>query len=158
MPQRLQLFPPLEAGAVGTPPWQRPARLPAALLPSDCDVAIVGAGITGLSAAITCAAAGRHVVVLERAFGSGATARSGGIVLGETVEGPDPEFDGCEETLRGWIETSRVECDLRWAGCLELARDESLPTTPIQWRDSGAIHVVNRVAGGVLDPAKLQSR
>jgi glycine oxidase len=157
MPQRLELFPPLQTTAVGTPPWQRPGSLPPTLLPARSEVVVVGAGITGLSVALTCAHAGRAVVVLERGFGAGATARSGGIVLGETVEGPDPEFDGCEETLRQWIQSSHGECDLRWAGCLELARDSRLPPGPIQWTDEGSIRLANRIAGGVLDPAKLQT-
>src|SRR5262245_24013528 len=102
IPPTFELFPALEPTNVGTPPWDPPPLLSQTLLPSSCDVVIVGAGITGLTAAATCASAGRHTIVLERAFGTGATARSGGIVLGETVEGPHPEFDGCEDTLRRW--------------------------------------------------------
>jgi glycine/D-amino acid oxidase-like deaminating enzyme len=48
-------------------------------LPSRCDVAIVGSGFTGLSAALTLLRKGRHVVVLERAApGFGASTRNGG--------------------------------------------------------------------------------
>src|SRR5262245_55516989 len=100
IPPTLELFPELEAANIGTPPWDPPPPLSPVALPSSCDVVVVGAGITGLGAAATCASGGRHVIVLERAFGTGATACSGGIVLGETVEGPDPTFDGCEDTLR----------------------------------------------------------
>lgn len=50
-------------------------------LPARCDVAIVGAGYTGLSAALTLARAGRSVVVLEaEAPGYGASSRSGGMI------------------------------------------------------------------------------
>jgi glycine/D-amino acid oxidase-like deaminating enzyme len=50
-------------------------------LPKRCDVAIVGAGYTGLSAALTLARAGRSVVVLEAgAPGQGASSRSGGMI------------------------------------------------------------------------------
>lgn len=48
----------------------------------SCDVAVVGAGITGLSAALHLRERGYHVVVLEGAeIGAGASGRSGGQVL-----------------------------------------------------------------------------
>ena len=50
-------------------------------LPAHCDVAIVGAGYAGLSAALTLARAGRSVVVLDAgAPGYGASSRSGGMI------------------------------------------------------------------------------
>ncbi len=50
-------------------------------LPERCDVAIIGAGYAGLSAALTLARAGRSVVVLEAAApGQGASSRSGGMI------------------------------------------------------------------------------
>jgi glycine/D-amino acid oxidase-like deaminating enzyme len=131
--------------------------LASAIPPSRCDIVIIGAGITGLSAAAVCATAGRQVVVLERALGTGATARSGGVVLGETVEGPHPDFEGCEELLRQWVLESGADCDLRWRGCLELARNQDLSPAPVDWRDQGTVRLVRRVRGGVLDPAKLQA-
>src|SRR5690348_9968461 len=107
IPLPLELFPPLESATLGEPPWSPLPPLSTGTMPASCEVVIIGAGITGLSAAIACAAAGRQVVVLERAFGTGATARSGGVVLGDTVEGPHPDFNGCEEALRQWIVDSR---------------------------------------------------
>lgn len=48
-------------------------------LPGRADVAVVGAGYTGLRAALTLARAGRHVIVLDAgAAGSGASSRNGG--------------------------------------------------------------------------------
>ncbi len=48
-------------------------------LPERCDVAVVGSGFTGLSAALTLARHGRHTVVLERGVpGFGASTRNGG--------------------------------------------------------------------------------
>lgn len=59
-----------------------PARPPGAALPSRADVAVVGAGYTGLSAALTLARHGASVVVLERhRAGWGASGRNGGFVL-----------------------------------------------------------------------------
>ncbi len=50
-------------------------------VPPKCDVAIIGSGFTGLSAALTFARNGRHVVVFERGrAGFGASTRNGGQV------------------------------------------------------------------------------
>ncbi|MEJ1976431.1 MAG: FAD-binding oxidoreductase [Acetobacteraceae bacterium] len=57
--------------------------LPQTPVAPDCDVAIVGAGYTGLSAAITLARAGRSVQVFDRQRpGEGASTRNGGITSG----------------------------------------------------------------------------
>ena len=141
---------------LGAPPWTPPGPLPRCELPGQSDVVIVGAGVTGLSAAMTAALAGRQVTVVERRFGSGATGRSGGIVLGDTLVGTFHGFDDCDLILRDWIMQSGAECELFWNGCLELARDLSLPDAPIDWEESGRVRLAKRVGGGVLDPAKLQ--
>jgi glycine/D-amino acid oxidase-like deaminating enzyme len=66
------------------PYWWEAARLEVPVdvaLPMRCDVAIIGAGYTGLSAALTLARAGRSVVVLDAdAPGWGASSRSGGMI------------------------------------------------------------------------------
>ena len=72
-----------------TPYWweagPRPER-PQQNLPAQADVAIVGAGFTGLVAALTLARAGRSVAVLEaQRLGEGASSRNAGYV-GRTLK------------------------------------------------------------------------
>ena len=65
--------------------WQEamPPTLPQQDVLPACDVAIVGAGYTGLSAAITLARAGRSVQVFDKQrSGEGASTRNGGITSG----------------------------------------------------------------------------
>ena len=64
-----------------TDDFPRPADLPVSPLPEQVDVAIVGGGYTGLSAARTLAKGGASVVVLEqRQIGGGASSVNGGQV------------------------------------------------------------------------------
>jgi glycine/D-amino acid oxidase-like deaminating enzyme len=60
---------------------ERPADLRAAPLPDRVDVAIVGAGYTGLNAALVLLESGATVAVLERhSAGWGASSRNGGMM------------------------------------------------------------------------------
>jgi glycine/D-amino acid oxidase-like deaminating enzyme len=66
--------------------WQTTVEVPPTTtsepLPESVDVAIIGAGFTGLSAARTLAKRGAHVAVLEaESIGWGASSRNGGMVL-----------------------------------------------------------------------------
>lgn len=70
-------------------------RVPEVPLPGEVDVAIVGSGYTGLSAALTLARAGRSVIVFEAEDpGFGASSRNGGGV------GSAPYKLGFEKTVR----------------------------------------------------------
>jgi glycine/D-amino acid oxidase-like deaminating enzyme len=145
----------LSMAELGLGPWAAPLQIRPTASPARCAVIVVGAGIAGLSTALTLSERNVPVVVLDRQFGSGATGRSGGIVLGDTLVGPAPGFEGCEQALCAWIAEQGIECDLAWTGCLELARDERLEARPIDWTDSGPTRVAETQAGGVLDPVKL---
>ena len=60
----------------------QPLAVPTQPLSDSADVAVVGAGFTGLSAALTLAKRGAKVVVLEsETIGWGASSRNGGMVL-----------------------------------------------------------------------------
>jgi len=60
----------------------RPTALPVGAPPARVDVAVIGAGYTGLAAARSLARAGASVAVLERhRIGGGASGRNGGFVL-----------------------------------------------------------------------------
>ena len=62
-------------------PRESPAAFDSLVLPARCDVAIIGAGYAGLSAALTLARAGRSVVVFDKdSPGHGASSRSGGMI------------------------------------------------------------------------------
>jgi glycine/D-amino acid oxidase-like deaminating enzyme len=97
-----------------------------AVLPAEADVAIVGAGFTGLSAALELARAGRSVVVLEAGIpGEGASKRNGGMIgsghragLGELSKRYGREAaialikEGTEalEYTVGLIEREQIDC------------------------------------------------
>ena len=76
----------LAAGFKTTPYWWEAAPPEAAAdvgLPAAVDIAIVGSGYCGLSAAIELSSAGRNVVVLDAGdLGIGASTRSGGMITG----------------------------------------------------------------------------
>lgn len=94
--------------------WQaeRDERAPAPLPPAPlrehrtADVVIIGAGITGCSAALWLARAGARVVVLEgREVAAAASGRNGGFLLGGTAEtyATSIVHYGRERARRSWV-------------------------------------------------------
>jgi len=142
---------------LGTPPWTAPHPPASVPLPRSCEVLVVGAGVTGLSAALAVASRGQDVVIVDRRFGSGAACRSGGIIVGDTLIGPVPGFERCDLELRDWVSANAPACRLQWAGCMELDRDDRLRAQPVDWQDAGLVRLSRVVEGGTLDPAALVS-
>jgi glycine/D-amino acid oxidase-like deaminating enzyme len=103
-------------------------------LPAAADVAIVGSGYAGLSAAIALARAGRSVVVIEaQSAGHGASTRSVGMIGGRLRQsytalakdfGAEKALGLLRETwdaygwFRGFVRDEAIECDLALSGRL----------------------------------------
>jgi glycine/D-amino acid oxidase-like deaminating enzyme len=144
----------------GTPPWRIDFTLPVKPLPEVVNVAVIGAGFSGLAAAawLRLLAPEKSVVVLEAGrIGHGASGRTGGMAL-EGAAADD--LSGLEDVLGGLrkiLERLEVECDLSLPGAWEIARRGGSKQSPIAWNDSGTLRVVNEVPGGILDPGKLVS-
>lgn len=126
-------------------------------IPATCDVAIVGSGFTGLSAALTLARAGRAVAVFERnRAGFGASTRNGG-----QVGSGNQKFrvktlinlrgrKKAEEMLRegtrmldhiaSFVETEKIDCHFRRSGRFRAAiRPEHYEAMAADMRDLKAI-------------------
>src|ERR1700730_952221 len=106
-------------------------------LPERADVAVIGAGFTGLSAARTLAKRGAKVVVLEsQTIGWGASSRNGGMVLTGMKLGANQLISmyGRERTQRMYaaslasidcveqiVREENIDCDFLRCGHLEVA-------------------------------------
>jgi glycine/D-amino acid oxidase-like deaminating enzyme len=103
-------------------------------VPTHANVVIVGAGYTGLGAAIPLARTNRSVVVLDRGIpGIGASTRNGGITSGN-IKGSYTELRelygkaratalyaeglAAREDLRAFIEEERIDCNYQLTGRL----------------------------------------
>jgi glycine/D-amino acid oxidase-like deaminating enzyme len=101
-------------------------------VPPSADVVIVGAGYTGLGAAIRLARAGRSVLVFDKQHpGEGASTRNGGITSGnvrpshaelvrrfgdERANAILAEAKAAREDLYRFVSDERIDCDLTLAG------------------------------------------
>ncbi len=110
-------------------------------LPERADVAVIGAGFTGLSAARTLATLGAHVVVLEaETIGWGASSRNGGMVLTGMKLSPEvlTQRYGLEATKRMFaaslasidfvenlVADEDIDCNFSRCGHLEVANKPS---------------------------------
>jgi glycine/D-amino acid oxidase-like deaminating enzyme len=106
-------------------------------LPETVDVAVIGGGFTGLSAALALARSGAKVAVLEaETFGWGASSRNGGMVLTGLKKGPETLIAryGLETARRLYaaslasidcveqiVKAEDIACDFSRTGHLEVA-------------------------------------
>jgi len=125
--------------------WLTTAEMPArdadGLFPDVADVAVVGAGFTGLSSARTLAKRGARVAVLEsETIGWGASSRNGGMVLTGMKLGVSKLISkyGREVTRRMYaaslasidcveqiVNEEKIDCDFSRCGHLEVACKQS---------------------------------
>ena len=115
----------MQPSSFWTDHFPRPKNLPvAADLPEEVDVAVVGGGYTGLSAARTLAKHGTSVAVLEREkIGWGASSRNGGITGCGLKKGTPAVFKEYGETYgRQFWQASLAALDL----VKELVEDEGI--------------------------------
>lgn len=143
----------------GTSPWVIDFHPTRAGLPTELDVAIIGGGLTGLSAAawLRHLAPDQTVAVFEAsAVGAGSSGHTGGLALAESAAGDLP---GLGDVLAGFVpilSELEISADLNLTGVWELSRSESSPMiSPILWDDSGELRAVQEVPGGTVDPGKL---
>jgi glycine/D-amino acid oxidase-like deaminating enzyme len=118
-----------------TPFWWEaapPVALPSRDVLPRCDVVIVGAGYTGLSAGLTLARAGRHVQIFDKLRpGEGASTRNGGIASGNLrpsysqmlakfgqarADALQLEAKAAREDLADFIRAEGIDCDFQLTG------------------------------------------
>lgn len=103
----------------------------------EADVVVIGAGVTGLSAAIAARAAGAAVLVLEAAerIGVGATGRNAGI-LSAGVNMPLADLRADDPLRVMWPETTRL--------LLELIEEAQRPDSLVVAARTGAVSLAER--------------
>lgn len=144
----------------GSPPWTIDFDPTVQPLPRAVDIAIVGAGFTGLAAAawLRLHDPGKSVTVLEAgSIGEGASGRTGGMALAETAAGDLPGLGDVLGGLQDILARLEVDCGLALPGAREIGRSGGHADSPISWNDSGTLRVVREVPGGTLDPGNLVS-
>lgn len=144
----------------GQTPWTVDFKPKPATPPSHVDVAIVGGGFSGLSAAANLKRfdPAKSVVLFEaETVGARSSGHTGGLALAETATGDLP---GLGDVLAGTSAVLRhleISCDLELPGVYELDRTTVNRKSPIHWTDTGELRVAKEVPGGSIDPGKIVS-
>jgi gamma-glutamylputrescine oxidase len=141
-------------------PWERSTLFddePAPVVPAVPDVAIIGGGLTGLSAAYHLAKTGLHPVLFEAGLiGDGASGRTGGIVLEGTAASILDEVDTCVPGLSRLVDEEGIDCDLVLSGCWEIEHTKDVRAAMLPWSDGGHLVSIERtVSGGMVQPMAL---
>lgn len=141
----------------GIPPWRVGSFSAPRTLPAKVDVAIIGGGLTGVSAAYHLARAGVQTALFEaERIGSGASGRTGGLVLEGTATGPRDGARDCVPRLRALVARLGIDCDLQLPGCWEIEHRSKTGRRVLPWTDDGkSITVARAVPGGVVEPGAL---
>jgi glycine/D-amino acid oxidase-like deaminating enzyme len=97
------------------------------------------------------------VAVLEaETVGSGASGRSGGIVLDHTAAGPHPGFEQAIEFGSQLLRRAGIDCGWSVTGCWEIVHAETAGGWPLRWNDENLpLEVSRQIAGGIVDPGRL---
>jgi gamma-glutamylputrescine oxidase len=145
------------APAWGTPPWAPDAGLPRQPPPPRVDVAVVGAGLTGLSAAYHLARRGVRVAVLDAgAVGAGASGSTGGLVLEGTAGGDLEGVGSCIAALEAVVGEAAIACGLRLGGCWELVHRRGPSPCAALWPDGDTMLCISGTEpGGTVDAGAL---
>ncbi len=142
----------------GPVPWGRLPFAPSTgPLPRNPEVAIIGGGLTGVSAAYNLARRGLEVVLLEAdSIGSGASGRTGGLALEGLTHGPREGASDCLAGLAKLVDELGIDCGLALPGCWEIEHRVRNGAESLPWTDGGATIGIRRIVpGGVVEPYKL---
>ncbi len=125
---------------------------------AEAEVTIIGGGLTGLTLAchLKRYAPKKTILLLEAdQIGSGASGRSGGILMDGTASDDYPGTDRAVDSLRELIEREAIDCELRTNGCFEMDRQPRWNGERPIFNDSGRLGPVQTVSGGDFHPQKF---
>lgn len=143
----------------GRSPWRISIEIAAAPLPEHCEVAVLGAGLTGLSTAYHLAGRGVSVAVFEAAtVGAGSSGRTGAVVLEGTAAGDLPGVGDCIPALEELVRRESIPCRLDLPGCWELVHRLEPGEYRQLFRDGDeSLCIRETVPGGTVDASALLS-